>query len=85
MASASSSSSEIARKTFELHNEIKFTPSDEVFKYSREEQKAFEAKRYWKSDPNYFKKVRISAVALIKMVSPPYPRRTPRSGFDPSC
>lgn len=42
---------------------------DQVFRYDKDEQKAIMAAQPWKTDPHHFKKVRISAVALIKMVS----------------
>ncbi|CED83606.1 COP9 signalosome, subunit CSN5 [Phaffia rhodozyma] len=64
-----SSSSSIAQKTFELVNDIKpLDPSDEIFLYDSEEQKAIDRAAPWKQDPNYFTEVRISAIALIKMV-----------------
>lgn len=66
---ATSSSSEVAQATFELNNSIVDITEDEVFRYDKAAQQAILASRPWKSDPHYFKKVRISAVALIKMVS----------------
>jgi hypothetical protein len=42
---------------------------DQIFKYNAEEQKAIQKEAKWKKDPHYFKKVKISGVALIKMVS----------------
>ncbi|EIW71070.1 COP9 signalosome complex subunit 5 [Tremella mesenterica] len=60
---------DIARKTFELNNDIRpLDPSDRLFAYSREEERALEDSAPWKSDPNYFHTVKISATALIKMV-----------------
>ena len=41
---------------------------DALYAYNPEEQKKITAGRPWRSDPNHFKYVRISAVALIKMV-----------------
>lgn len=42
--------------------------TDEVFRYDAQVQKDILRARPWKQDPHHFKKVRISAVALIKMV-----------------
>lgn len=49
--------------------------TDELYKYDKEAQKAQLNARAWKENPHHFKKVRISAVALIKMVSQPRQRR----------
>lgn len=61
-------SSKIAQKTFELENRIQPLQQDQIFKYNAEEQKAIQKEAKWKKDPHYFKKVKISGVALIKMV-----------------
>ncbi|GAA6009732.1 hypothetical protein JCM10207_004172 [Rhodosporidiobolus poonsookiae] len=63
---ASSSAEGVAKATFELNNNIAAT--DEVFRYDKAEQQAILKDKAWKKDPHHFKKVRISAVALIKMV-----------------
>ena len=41
---------------------------DVLYKYDSEGQKKITSSKPWKTDPNHFKHVRISAVALIKMV-----------------
>ena len=41
---------------------------DALYDYSVQEQKDIVEAKPWKKDPNYFKHVRISAVALLKMV-----------------
>ncbi|KAI6197466.1 COP9 signalosome complex subunit 5 [Aphelenchoides besseyi] len=41
---------------------------DSIFKYDREEQQSLRAMKPWERDPNYFKEVKMSAVALLKMV-----------------
>ncbi|KAM3508853.1 hypothetical protein MY11210_006564 [Beauveria gryllotalpidicola] len=53
----------------ELDNNIKLidTKRDALYQYDAEAQKAAQNARPWMADPNYFKHVRISAVALIKM------------------
>ncbi|KAH9903714.1 COP9 signalosome complex subunit 5 [Xylariomycetidae sp. FL2044] len=61
---------EVAMKSWELDNDVKLVDPtrDALYTYSPERQKeAYDAK-LWKADPHYFKSVRISAVALIKMV-----------------
>ncbi|KAI8929080.1 JAB1/Mov34/MPN/PAD-1 ubiquitin protease-domain-containing protein, partial [Entophlyctis helioformis] len=64
------SSADIARKRFELENNIKeVNAADDIFHYNAEEQKEVQSARPWTKDPNFFKKVRISAVALVKMVT----------------
>lgn len=62
------SASDVAQATFALNNMIEDVTEDEVFRYDKAAQQAVLNARPWRADPNYFKKVRISAVALIKMV-----------------
>jgi hypothetical protein len=61
-------SSEIAQATFALSNDIETISEDEIFRYDAELQRTILNQRPWRTDPHHFKKVRISAVALIKMV-----------------
>lgn len=53
----------------ELDNNVKLVDAkrDALYRYDAEAQKAHASARPWTRDPNYFKHVRISAVALIKM------------------
>lgn len=57
-------------KTWELENSIKLVDPnrDALYSYSPEAQKAISSARPWRTDPHYFTSVRISAVALLKMV-----------------
>ncbi|KAF2867724.1 JAB1/Mov34/MPN/PAD-1 ubiquitin protease-domain-containing protein [Massariosphaeria phaeospora] len=59
-----------ALKTWELENSVQLVDSnrDALYSYSREAQKAINEAHPWRTDPHYFTGVRISAVALIKMV-----------------
>jgi COP9 signalosome complex subunit 5 len=41
---------------------------DALYGYSKEQQKTINEQKPWKKDPHHFKNVRISAVALLKMV-----------------
>ncbi|RDL39508.1 Mov34-domain-containing protein [Venustampulla echinocandica] len=59
-----------AFKTWELDNNIKLVDPerDALYTYDVAEQKAVNDGKPWKGEPHYFKNVRISAVALLKMV-----------------
>ncbi|KZT20944.1 Mov34-domain-containing protein [Neolentinus lepideus HHB14362 ss-1] len=58
-----------ALKTFSLTNDIiEVSPEDEIYRYNKDSQKKLDKEAPWSKDPKYFKKCRISAVALIKMV-----------------
>ncbi|KAI1638834.1 Mov34/MPN/PAD-1 family protein [Biscogniauxia mediterranea] len=61
---------EVAMKSWELDNDVKLVDPtrDALYNYSPARQKEANDARPWKSDPRHFKHVRISAVALIKMV-----------------
>ncbi|KHJ34882.1 putative cop9 signalosome complex subunit 5 [Erysiphe necator] len=61
---------ETAFKNWELENNVKLVDPhrDALYAYDTEEQKAISNANPWKTDPSYFKNVRISAVALLKMV-----------------
>lgn len=54
----------------ELENAIKLIDPhrDALYGYEADEQKGLQDERPWRKDPHYFKNVRISAVALLKMV-----------------
>lgn len=69
--------SSIARQTWELENNIvPMDPnpstagdsSDGIYYYDEAEQAKFQQDKPWAHDPNYFRRVRISALALLKMV-----------------
>jgi COP9 signalosome complex subunit 5 len=60
---------DMAKKTWELENQIEtLPPSDEIFKYDAASQQQIQQSRPWEKDPHYFKDVKISALALLKMV-----------------
>ncbi|GJZ43305.1 COP9 signalosome complex subunit 5a-like protein [Tanacetum coccineum] len=69
-----SSSAAIAQQTWELENNIVTmeTPhsseSDSIFYYDEAAQAKFQQEKPWTNDPHYFKKVKVSALALLKMV-----------------
>jgi COP9 signalosome complex subunit 5 len=55
-----------ALKRFELENDIQAT--DAIYRYDNAEVQKHLAGKPWTKDPRYFKHVRISALALIKIV-----------------
>ncbi|KAL1630331.1 COP9 signalosome catalytic subunit rri1 [Neofusicoccum ribis] len=61
---------ENAMKSWELENSIKLVDPtrDALYNYDAEAQKAINDAKPWRADANYFKHVRISAVAMLKMV-----------------
>lgn len=59
-----------AQQTFEIENNVrKLDSNDAIYKYDAEQQKALQNDAPWRKDPHFFKKARISAVALVKMVT----------------
>ncbi|XP_024358602.1 COP9 signalosome complex subunit 5 [Physcomitrium patens] len=72
---ASTSSAMIARQTWEIENNIVATDSpaatsdsDAIFEYDEAAQSSIQQQKPWTRDPHYFKNVKISALALLKMV-----------------
>jgi COP9 signalosome complex subunit 5 len=60
---------EMAKKTWEMENNIETIPaSDEIYKYDVTEHQQMLSSRPWDKDPHYFKDIKISALALLKMV-----------------
>ncbi|CAG7930186.1 unnamed protein product [Penicillium olsonii] len=59
-----------AERSWELSNSITvFDPQrDALYQYDADTERQLNAERPWASDPYYFKHVRISATALLKMV-----------------
>ncbi|XP_050438968.1 COP9 signalosome complex subunit 5-like [Adelges cooleyi] len=70
MASTSKDSqATIAKKTWELENNIKTVNTvDEIYKYDKQQQQDILRTKPWEKDPCYFKDIKISALALLKMV-----------------
>ena len=70
----------MAKQTWELENNIVSTTpsssssstttdaSDAIFYYDEAAQAKFQQEKPWVNDPHYFKRVKISALALLKMV-----------------
>jgi len=63
------SQSEIARKTWELTNDVQPISSlDEIYQYDRKQQQNILDAKPWDKDVYFFKQIKISALALLKMV-----------------
>jgi len=59
----------MAQKTFDLQNNMEVVSNvDEIYKYSRAQQQEILARKPWTKDPHYFKHIKVSALALLKMV-----------------
>jgi len=58
----------VAQKKFEADNKIESIDGDLLYDYDNEKYQRFLATKPWTKDPNHFKKVKISAIALLKMV-----------------
>eukprot|EP00271_Cylindrocystis_brebissonii_P011503 TRINITY_DN29344_c0_g1_i1.p1 TRINITY_DN29344_c0_g1~~TRINITY_DN29344_c0_g1_i1.p1 ORF type:complete len:375 (-),score=63.42 TRINITY_DN29344_c0_g1_i1:327-1451(-) len=58
-----------SRQRWELENKItNVSDADAIFKFNDAQQSAIQQQKAWTKDPHYFKHVRISALALLKMV-----------------
>jgi len=69
MASSSDSQRTIAQKTWELSNNIlEIAPGEEIYKYDRQQQQQMLAAKPWEKDHHFFKDIKVSALALLKMV-----------------
>lgn len=85
MEASTSSSATIARQTWEIENNIvamdspaaasasaattAASDSDAIFEYDADSQTSIQQQKPWTRDPQFFKNVRISALALLKVRS----------------
>lgn len=59
----------MAQKTWEVSNNIESVATvDDIYKYDRAQQQEILASKPWEKDPHYYKEIKISALALLKMV-----------------
>ncbi|KAH9303986.1 hypothetical protein KI387_008390 [Taxus chinensis] len=71
--SSAASSSSIAQQTWELENnivnmDVPNAECDAIYRYDEAGQSKVQQDKPWSRDPHYFKKVKVSALALLKMV-----------------
>ncbi|XP_045027782.1 COP9 signalosome complex subunit 5-like isoform X2 [Daphnia magna] len=65
-----SSQSNIALNNWLMANNVENISSvDEIYRYDRKQQQDMLAAKPWDKDPHFFKEIRISALALLKMVT----------------
>lgn len=62
---ARSSNSKMAQRTWEMANNIEQV--DEIYKYNAAEQSNIQTAKPWEKNPHFFKDIKISALALLKM------------------
>jgi len=60
--------SSVTQKKFESDNKIENIDGDALYDYDNDKYQRFLATKPWTKDPNHFKRVKISAIALLKMV-----------------
>lgn len=59
----------MAQQTWEMANSIETVSSiDDIYKYDSKQQQDILAAKPWEKDPHYYKEIKISALALLKMV-----------------
>lgn len=60
---------DMAYKTFEMQNGVsEVSDADTIYKFDEAHNARLNDERPWEKDPHYFKKVKMSALALLKMV-----------------
>lgn len=61
--------SPMAQRTWEMSNNIELVQTiDDVYKYNKKQQQDILTAKPWEKDSHYFKDIKISALALLKMV-----------------
>ena len=63
---SSSSQAKIAQKNWEMANNI--TEAVEIYRFDRQAQRNMIDAKPWEKDVHFFKDIKISALALLKMV-----------------
>jgi COP9 signalosome complex subunit 5 len=67
-ASTAGDAATAAQKKWESENNVQVVQPDEIYKYDETKYEEFLRSKPWSKDPHYFKQVKISAVALLKLV-----------------
>ena len=66
---ANATQAQIAQKTWEISNFVQEINSmDELYRYDEDAHRNLLTEKPWEKDPHYFKDIKISALALLKMV-----------------
>ncbi|XP_050498583.1 COP9 signalosome complex subunit 5 [Diabrotica virgifera virgifera] len=61
--------SSVAQKMWEMSNAVEVVSSvDEIYRYDKKQQQDILVAKPWEKDPHFFKDIKISALALLKMV-----------------
>ncbi|KAI4490379.1 hypothetical protein M0802_010650 [Mischocyttarus mexicanus] len=69
MARTFSNQSIIAQKTWEMSNKMEVIGDcDEIFKFDKKQNQNILNSKPWEDDPHFFKDIKISALALLKML-----------------
>ena len=64
---SNSSQAEIAKKTWELSNNVmEIQPGEEIYRYDKNQQQSIQAAKPWEKDPHFFK---VSFGPTIKKLS----------------
>ncbi|KAG0713216.1 COP9 signalosome complex subunit 5 [Chionoecetes opilio] len=66
---SSMSQTQVAQRTWEMANNMESVNSaDEIYQYDGKQQQDILQAKPWEKDPHFFKQIKISALALLKMV-----------------
>ena len=67
-SSSSAAQSKTGQKTWELSNAIlEVSSAEEIYQYDHGAQQAMLAAKPWEKDVHFFKDIKVSALALLKM------------------
>merc|ERR1712212_582849 len=63
------SQSQVTQRMWEMANNMEYyNAADEIYQYDRKQQQDILQAKPWEKDPHFFKQIKISALALLKMV-----------------
>jgi len=68
-STAGMNQAQIAQRNWEISNQMETVNAvDEIYQYDRRQQQDILQAKPWEKDPHFFKQIKISALALLKMV-----------------
>ncbi|KAK2722834.1 COP9 signalosome complex subunit 5-like [Artemia franciscana] len=67
-SSVMSNQAAVALRNWELENNVENLEIDEIYKFEKQTQQDMLSAKPWDKDPHFFKDIKISALALLKMV-----------------